>query len=263
MTKMPSISFSKSVSSPKGTLAFFVAEKGSLPASASQLNGDGRLDDAITASEFEGAFGTKVDVLAPAKGIDRIVIVGLGDLEKIDEDGWLKIGGKIFASKGKSSSVTVHGDLGDGKEPVSADALAKIAAGTKLRAYEFDTYKTKKKEKDVAVKIGFVTSDDTAAKKAWKSMDGIADGVMFARDLVNEPANILGPVEFAKKAESLKKLGCEVQILDEKKLKAEKMGALLGRCAGIRASGPGCDHALEGRQGERQARCLCRQGGCV
>ena len=36
---------------------------------------------------------------------------------------------------------------------------------------------------------------------------------MLARDLVNEPANILGPVEFAAKAKALTKLGVEVEIL--------------------------------------------------
>ena len=40
----------------------------------------------------------------------------------------------------------------------------------------------------------------------------------MARDLVNEPANVLGPVEFAKEAASLKSLGVSIEILDEKKM---------------------------------------------
>ena len=232
MSKMPSIAFAKSAATPKGMLVFLVSEKQNLPASAQRWNGDGRLNAAIKVAGFEGAHGSKVEVLAPVSGIDRIVILGLGKLEEIDEDGWLKIGGKLFTAKGKSTAAYVMADL-DGKiDSVPVDGLAAMAAGAKLRAYEFNTYKTKKKEKDTASKFTFVTVADTAARKAWKAMDGISDGVMFARDLVNEPANILGPVEFAKQAKSLKKLGCEVQVLDEKKLKAEKMGALLGVAQG-------------------------------
>ena len=40
----------------------------------------------------------------------------------------------------------------------------------------------------------------------------------FARDLVNEPANVLGPVEFAAKAKELEKLGVEVEILTEREM---------------------------------------------
>ena len=50
---------------------------------------------------------------------------------------------------------------------------------------------------------------------------------MVARDLVNEPANTLGPVEFAAEADKLKKLGVTVDILEEKELKKLGMGALL------------------------------------
>ena len=41
------------------------------------------------------------------------------------------------------------------------------------------------------------TARNTAAAKAWTAAAQVADGVAFARDLVNEPANALGPLEFA------------------------------------------------------------------
>ena len=55
---------------------------------------------------------------------------------------------------------------------------------------------------------------------------------MLARDLVNEPANVLGPVEFARKATELKKLGVAVEILTEADLKKLGMAALLGVAQG-------------------------------
>jgi leucyl aminopeptidase len=54
--------------------------------------------------------------------------------------------------------------------------------------------------------------------------------VHVARNLVNEPANILGPVEFADEVEKLTKVGIEVEILDVPALEKLKMGSLL--CVG-------------------------------
>ncbi len=231
MSKLPAVSFAKTTLNDKGTIVFLVVENGKLPNAAKDFNKDGRLSDAIAIADFKGAFKKSVEVIAPVKGVDRILILGVGNLDEMNEDRWMRLGGKIFASKGKSTQINVVSELA-GSDTVSADAVAAMGAGAKLRAYSFDNYLTKKKEKEAAGKIVFATQDDAAAKKAWKSFDAISDGVIFARDLVNEPANILGPVEFAAKAESLKKLGCRVEILDEKKLKTEKMGALLGVAQG-------------------------------
>ena len=55
---------------------------------------------------------------------------------------------------------------------------------------------------------------------------------MLARDLVNEPANKLGPLEFAAQAKALEKLGVGVEMLTEKEMAKLGMGALLGVAQG-------------------------------
>src|ERR1700733_8643610 len=55
-----------------------------------------------------------------------------------------------------------------------------------------------------------------------------AEGVELARDLVNEPPNVLFPESFAERAGALRTLGVEVEILDEKAMTKLGMGALLG-----------------------------------
>ncbi|MCB1384391.1 MAG: leucyl aminopeptidase [Nitratireductor sp.] len=231
MAPQPAISIAKTAPKPKGAIVFLVAENGELPPSAKALDTDGRLSDAIGIAGFEGKTGTVVEVIAPQKGVDRVLILGLGKREEAGEEDWLKAGGKLFAALGKSTAATVHTDLSDGKA-LSPGEIAHLASGARLRAYDFDLYRTKKKDDRKAVSIAFVTAADTAARKALKEADAVADGVMLARDLVNEPANILGPVEFARRLEDLKKLGCTVTVLDEKKLTAENMGALLGVAQG-------------------------------
>jgi leucyl aminopeptidase len=130
-----------------------------------------------------------------------------------------------------------------------------MALGARLRAYKFDRYKTKKKDADkdeTAIRIAFAVADPAAAKKAAKISDALAAGIVVARDLVNEPPNVLGPEEFATRAEELRKLGVEVEVLDEKAMRKLGMRALLGVGQGSRRGEPGRDHALERRQGRRQ-----------
>jgi leucyl aminopeptidase len=57
---------------------------------------------------------------------------------------------------------------------------------------------------------------------------GLADGVVLARDLINEPANVLYPEEFARRCGELKKLGVAVEVLDVKAMEKLGMHSLLG-----------------------------------
>jgi len=51
---------------------------------------------------------------------------------------------------------------------------------------------------------------------------------VWARDLINEPANVLFPGEFARRTSTLRKLGVIVEILDVPAMRKLGMGALLG-----------------------------------
>ena len=63
-------------------------------------------------------------------------------------------------------------------------------------------------------------------------MKAVAEGTMLARDLVNEPSNILTPPEFAKRAKALTKLGVKVEVLSEAQMKKLGMNSLLSVTAG-------------------------------
>ena len=107
--------------------------------------------------------------------------------------------------------MTVLAELPSGK--LSPEDAAKVALGIKLRAYKFDRYKTKKKtdgddaKGTPAPQIKIAVADVAAARKAWSDANGIGDGILLARELVNEPPNVLFPAEFARRASELKKLG--------------------------------------------------------
>ncbi len=229
MTKLPTISFSKTALPAKDTLVILMAQGAKLPAIADELDKDGQITRSIEAVEFTAKHLTSVNLIAPTKTLDRLILIGCGDIENCDEDGWLKIGGKIKALSAKATRLTVL--AGEG---YSGEYLAFIAMGAKLRSYDFDDYKTKNKKPVKSTKIVISSDVSTAARKKWKELDGISDGVIIARDLVNEPANNLGAVEFARRAQKLSTLGVKIEILGEKEMKALKMEALLGVNRGSR-----------------------------
>ncbi len=60
----------------------------------------------------------------------------------------------------------------------------------------------------------------------------VAEGVYLARDLVNEPPNLLTPEALAERARELEALGVEVEVLDEKAIAELGMGAFLAVAQG-------------------------------
>jgi leucyl aminopeptidase len=142
----------------------------------------------------------------------------------------IKLGGTAMGKvPGTAAIATIFAEFGTGA--LKGPQVADLAFGARLRAYTFDLYKTKRKEGEERpnrIEVNFACSNPAAAEKAWTRTVAIADGVVFARDLVNEPANVLYPAEFARRASSLTKLGVGVDVLDVAAMKKLGMGALLG-----------------------------------
>jgi leucyl aminopeptidase len=183
------------------------------------------------ANRFKGKSGTTLDILAP-QGLkaSRLIVVGVGKLSAIKNDDFLKLGGVIAGKLGAGGeAVTVVADLPDGA--MKPGQAAEIAAGVRLRAYKFDRYKTKKKDGEEPAsraEVSLAVGDVGAARKAFAPDGHIVDGVILARELVNEPPNVLFPIEFARRAAQLRKVGVDVEVLDVKAMTKLGMGALLG-----------------------------------
>ena len=98
--------------------------------------------------------------------------------------------------------------------------------GLKLKSYEFKKYKTKKETRLISINI--IGNRNKLSIQDQLKFKALEEGTFYARDLVSEPGNILHPDEYAKRINSLKKIGLKVNIYDEKKLKKLGMNALLG-----------------------------------
>ena len=97
--------------------------------------------------------------------------------------------------------------------------------GLKLKSYIFDKYKTKKNKINIQI---IVTGKNKTSSKDQIKFRALEEGTFYTRDLVSEPGNILHPDEYAKRLNSLRKVGIRVNIYDEKKLKKLGMNTLLG-----------------------------------
>jgi leucyl aminopeptidase len=238
MTTRPAISFSKHAIPTKGSVVLLSAEGAAMGAAAKACDPGGALKRAFAVADFSGKAGTSVEVIAPhGSPLDRLVVVGAGKPANLQEFDWLKLGGQVAAQLRKAADAAVVLDLPD--TVIGGAEAAGVAAGILLRAYSFDKYKTRKDEGGTKAgadrKPGRFTihcADPAAARKAFAAARAVAEGVMLARDLVNEPANKLGPVEFAAETKALEKLGVDVEILTEKEMGKLGMGALLGVAQG-------------------------------
>ena len=104
--------------------------------------------------------------------------------------------------------------------------LGHFLHGLKLKSYEFNLYKSKKKKRNVLINvIGLKNKTSHSDQIKFKALE---EGTFYTRDLVSEPGNVLHPDEYAKRINSLKKNGLKINIYDEKKLRNLGMNALLG-----------------------------------
>jgi leucyl aminopeptidase len=237
MTDAVKVGFVPFSAAPRGILVVFCDETLQFgPATGKVLGAAvGLVRRAAETNQFKGKSGAVLDILAP-EGLKakRLIVMGLGKLAEIKDNDFLKIGGSAAGTlRAGRDAVTIVAELAAGA--MKPDQAAAIASGLRLRAYTFDRYKTKKKEgeggalrADVSIAVG----DVAAARKAFAPGAHIVEGVITARDLVNEPPNVLFPVEFARRASQLRKLGVGVEVLDVNAMKRLGMGALLGVAQG-------------------------------
>lgn len=115
---------------------------------------------------------------------------------------------------------------------LSADAgLAQaLVEGLMLKAYAFDRYKSEPKSRP-DLRIGLSDNEMPEADAARLACE--IDAVYAARDLVNEPANILNATRFAAEMETMSRAaGVACEVLGRAQIEAQRMGGLLAVNAG-------------------------------
>ncbi len=229
------IRFSKLELPKDGSLVVFALKGGDLLASAQAVDKalDGAVARAVAASRFKGGGGDALVLPSPGEGRwERVVLLGLGKPADFDALAAQNAGGRaataLNGAGAKSAALLL--DPVDGGKIGGAEAAARAGFGARLRSYRFDRYRTKEKpdRKPTLARMTVGAPDPAAARKAFRPLDSLADGVFLTRDLVSEPPNIMYPETLAAQGEALRELGVEVEVLGEKEMRDLGMGSLLG-----------------------------------
>ncbi|GAA0264469.1 leucyl aminopeptidase [Saccharothrix mutabilis subsp. mutabilis] len=186
---------------------------------------DGGLVDVLSTLGATGKAEEVVSLPSFGKTAAPVVIaVGLG---KPAEDGSVTeeqvrraAGAAARALTGKKRAVSTLSSL----------HLGAAVEGTLLGAYQFTAYKTAAGDAPVARVEFAVTGNLRPHRATLKASTLIAEAVCTTRDLINTPPNDLFPASFAERAVALTKGldGVEVEVLDEKALRKQGFGGILG-----------------------------------
>ncbi len=238
MSSLLDIKTSKLPTKKTGIIVVYAEQNGTLGGQAADLWKQTGLDWKKTAASanFEGKKKQVFSLVAPPNlPCDRLLVLGEGTAsangdQPVSLTSWTAKGGALLAQLAalRCEKAAIILDASE----TGPEQIAEFAAGLRLRHYAFDKYKTLKKDdkkpkppKKLTIILHVV--DKPATDKALKRRMASVDGTLLARDLVNEPPNLLGPREFADIALSLKACGVEVEILTAKDMEKLGMGSLL------------------------------------
>ena len=188
------------------------------------------LGAAAAQARFDGAAGAVAETAAiDGDQARRLLLVGIGDGTTHD----LERGGAALTARLQTSGVTaLHVDFASAGQSDEDDVLA-FAMGARLRDWRLDTYRTRLSDTaKPSLKTVVIASPAGDLSARWGRYSAVADGVALTQTLVAEPPNILYPESFVERCQHLAELGVELEILDERQMKALGMGALLGVAQG-------------------------------
>ena len=218
----------------KGVLVLFCEDGlkfGSAALRAIKPTGD-LVTRAAAADRFKGKNGSALDIVAPL-GLEatRLVVVGVGKARDLKARDFVKLGGTVM---GRIPAAAGRGD----HPRRSARRVAEAGSGRRSRARRCNcapipsigtrpSARTRRSGRHRSRSRSRSRASRRSRRRSRRAAR-LADGVVIARDLVNEPANVLYPEEFARRTGSLKRLGVLVDVLDVKEMKKLGMNALLG-----------------------------------
>ena len=196
---------------------------------------DGAITQLIAAGEIKGKSGelSLVHSLGkiPAK---RVIVAGLGKQAQFNIDSIRRVSAEACRfARGKAAkrvATIVHGGGVGGVEPEKAAQA--ITEGAILGLYRFRRHMSKEPENGDVQELLVVERDEAKRAQLEKGRDlgrVVAEAVVFARDMINEPANFMTPSIMADIARNMAgQYSLELTVLERAQMKELGMGGMLG-----------------------------------
>lgn len=225
LTPTLSVTFVKDDAVRSGA-ALIIADHGK-GAGYDRLYPDAGLDAVAGATGFKGKSGQSFSTFySDGDSAVKLFVRARGSDAQYDYE--LAVAETVKALKGSGLELlTIH----LGNSDATADDAARAALGARLATYQFNRHKSKAtlSKKAPLKTIQIATDDPDGAQAAYDNYYGpVGDGIVFARDLVNEPPNVIYPENYAARLKTLSDLGVTVEILGEAEMEKLGMWALLG-----------------------------------
>ncbi|MCL4830469.1 MAG: leucyl aminopeptidase [Caldilinea sp.] len=194
----------------------------------------GAIRNLIAAGDFDGKAGATALLYTNGKlPAPRVLIVGLGKAEKFDAHGARKAAAAAYKALAKLKGVKqfatiVHG-AGSGDLDAATAAQA-VVEGTALASYRTPNYKREAPEPGPTqcTVVEYDAARLSNIEAGVRRGERIAAGVNLARDLSNEPPNVLYPVAMAQRAQTMAAAtGLRCTILGEETMRELGMNILL------------------------------------
>lgn len=194
----------------------------------------GAIRNLIAAGDFDGKAGATALLYTDGKlPAPRVLVVGLGKAEKFDTHGARKAAAAACKALAKLKGVKhvatiVHG-AGVGALDATAAAQA-VVEGTALASYRAPNYKREAPEPGPmqCTVVEYAAERLASVEAGVRRGERIAAGVNLARDLSNEPPNVLYPAAMAQRARSMAaEVGLKCTILGEDAMRELGMNILL------------------------------------
>jgi leucyl aminopeptidase len=192
------------------------------------------VEAAVKKGRFDGKFGQIFSSYSSEfKEAPELVVFGLGQRKNHKKICFRKATGQLLqiAKSRKASTARILLETFTNDEVKPADALEIFTETCRLALYEFDRYKSKKEDKNqkkLETMEVLVADAKSKSQDRTRYAEAVAEGVLLARDLINEPGNIMNPEALAKAAEEMasrKGLSCE--IIAQGELEQLKMGGII------------------------------------
>ncbi|XP_011033404.1 PREDICTED: leucine aminopeptidase 1 [Populus euphratica] len=196
----------------------------------------GQLSEASSEEDFTGKPGQSLVLRLPGLGSKRIGLIGLGQSATNTYN--FRNFGEAIAAAAKTAQASdvgiVFASTGSISNESKLNTASAIVSGTVLGTYEDNRYKSDSKKpvlKSVDI-LGLGTGPELAKK--LKYAEDVSSAVIFGKELVNSPANVLTPAVLAEEASKIASTYSDVlsaTILSAEQCIELKMGSYLGVAA--------------------------------
>ncbi len=195
----------------------------------------GLMTEVLEAERFQGKTGQLTHFYTngrvPAK---RIMVVGLGARGQLTPEVIRRAASAgVRRSRDLGARIVAIDVLGD-TLPLGVRARA-VVGGALLGTYTFDRYKKERPDK-VVEELRVVEADARRGREVREAIHigkTFAEATMFARDLINAPANEVHPTHLAKTAAEVARAGrLKLRVYERAECEKMGMGAFLGVALG-------------------------------